>query len=185
MTREEWQWRASTLLLRFIYFNLASRRWRGQIANGIGKFNISNLQGCSEFNFQTQGGFRAQLVQRSENPAVYAKLSCYLPWVAAQYDMDYLPPGEPHPACTTGNGEITEVTAEVCRTNPRDAIDREASCLFPFTLNGKIHNTCIQEEIEDFTRPVFRCPIRTLKDLGTDYTDDHLRQYFCPTNRCF
>ena len=135
--------------------------------------------------------------QFSENPAVYAKLSCYLPWVAAQYDMEYTPPGDPDPACLTGNGNITEVTAEVCRTIPfnskwgeRNVI--EASCIFPFSLNGESHDTCIMDELEDFTRPVFRCPIRTVKGAGpngTDYTDEHitggsnLQGQFCPTNR--
>ena len=128
---------------------------------------------------------------------MYTKLSCYLPWVAAQYDMDYTPPADPDPACLTGNGNITEVTAEVCRSNPfnnlRDSWDGiEAECLFPFTLNGEIFNRCIMDEISDFTRPVFRCPIRTVKGAGpngTDYTDYHitagqeLKGEFCPTNR--
>ena len=113
-------------------------------------------QGCSRFDFK---GFktvfdlsRSWLHQASYNPAVYTKLSCYLPWVAAQYDMDYTPPADPDPACLTGNGDITEVTAEVCRTNPfnnrwdlRDGI--EAECLFPFTLNGERHDTCITDEL--------------------------------------
>ena len=70
--------------------------------------------------------------------------------MAAQYDMDYTPPADPDPACLTGNGNITEVTAEVCRTNPfNNWVDLsegiEAECLFPFTLNGVTHDTCIME----------------------------------------
>ena len=107
--------------------------------------------------------------------------------------MDYSPPGDPDPACLTGQGDITEVTAKVCRANSfgwadwRDGI--EARCLLPFTLNEESHSTCIMDEIEDFTRPVFRCPIRTVKGVGTDYTDTHptggaeLGGFFCPTNR--
>ena len=151
-------------------------------------------QGCSWFDFQEYDSTYSYLDQISENPAVYTKLSCYLPWVAAQYDMDYTPPGDPDPACFTGNGDITEVTAEICRTNPfnnqfdRDE-GREAPCLFPFTLNGKSYNSCITDEIEGFTRPIFRCPIRTVKGSGTDYTDQHLtggdeflQGNHCPTN---
>ena len=111
--------------------------------------------------------------------------------------MDYRPPADPDPACLNGHGDITEVTAKVCRITPsnswadiRDGI--EAPCLFPFTLNGVSHDTCIMDEIEDFTRPVFRCPIRTVKGAGpsgTDYTDTHLtggadlQGDFCPKNR--
>ena len=160
-------------------------------------------QGCSSFDFNGSGfgtarwdSYESWLTQRSMNPSVYMKLSCFLPWVAAQYNMDYTPPGDTDPACLTGNGDITEVTAEVCRTNPYnsylDQIDGiEAVCLFPFTLNGVSHDTCILDQITNFTRPIFRCPIRTVKGAGpngTDYTDDHLtagvlsQGEFCPTN---
>ena len=108
--------------------------------------------------------------------------------------MEYTPPGDPDLACLTGNGDITEVTAEVCGTNPFNNLfdesdGREASCLFPFTFNGESHDSCIMDDIEDFTRPVFRCPIRTLKGAGTNYNDTHLtggydlQGEFCPTNR--
>ena len=101
-----------------------------------------SYKGCSFFYFYNTSSTLSTIGQLSGNPAVYTKLSCYLPWVAAQYDMDYSPPGDPDPACLTGQGDITEVTAKVCRSNPlnswadtRDGI--EAPCLFPFTLNGR------------------------------------------------
>ena len=109
--------------------------------------------------------------------------------------MEYTSDGEPHPDYLTGHGDITEVTAKVCRTfsasiwDERDKI--EAQCIFPFTLDGVTHDTCIMDEIEDFTRPVFRCPIRSVKGAGpegTDYTDEHIigggltEGFFCPTN---
>ena len=159
-------------------------------------------QGCSVFQFFRYNAQDSALYQASENPSVYTKLSCYLSWIAAQYDMEYTPPGEPDPACLTDHGDITEVTAEVCRSSysslwdSRDGI--EARCLFPFTLNGESHSSCIMREIEDFTQPVFMCPIRTVKGAGpsgTDYTDDHITYHlsyhvtgdrygsYCPTNR--
>ena len=102
-----------------------------------------------EYNDNTQ----SELFQQSDNPAVYTKLSCFLPWVAAQYDLDYSPPGEPDPDCLTGQGDITEVTAKFCRTSPyndvwdiRDNI--EAECLLPFTLNGETYDACILDEIQ-------------------------------------
>ena len=110
--------------------------------------------------------------------------------------MDYSPNGLPDPACLKGQGNITEVTAKVCRSNPNSWADErdgiEPPCLFPFTLNGESPDTCIMDEIDDFTRPVFRCPIRAVKGAGTngtDYTDTHLTAgphlggFFCPTNR--
>jgi len=115
-------------------------------------------QGCSSFNFrnifQNVSSTYSVLSQFSENPAVYTKLSCFLPWVAAQYDLEYTPVGEADPACLTGQGDITEVTAKVCRTTPSDiwADQRdqiEARCIFPFTLNGESHSTCILDELRE------------------------------------
>ena len=82
----------------------------------------------------------------------YTKLSCFLPWVAAQYDMDYTPGDEEDPDCSKGNGDITEVTAEVCRTNPFAAfwdykLNLEPPCIFPFTLNGQLNDGCILDDI--------------------------------------
>ena len=107
--------------------------------------------------------------------------------------MDYTPSEETDPACLSGNGDINEVTAEVCRSDPFNnpwdlRNDVEAPCLFPYTINGQSFSTCITDEINDFTRPVFRCPIRHIKGIVTDYTDEHLvgnlrlQGEFCPTN---
>ena len=162
------------------------------VAAGIKSF----IKGCSSFYFAEFSSTLSLLDQNSENPAVYTRVSCYLPWVAAQYNMDYSPAGDPHPDCLTGHGNITEVTAEVCRSTPTDSIwdgrdGIEGECLFPFTLNGVTHDSCIMDELAEFTRPLFRCPIRTVKGAGpdgTDYNDDHLTGgvelagFFCPTN---
>ena len=129
----------------------------------------------------------------SENPSVYTRVSCYLPWVAEQYDMRYTPPTEPDPACLTGQGDINEVTAEVCRANIFGSTweindEVEATCLLPFSVNGVRYDTCIMDEIQDFPRPVFRCPIREVKGAGTDYIaefligGDALDGSLCPTN---
>ena len=159
------------------------------VAKGIQSF----IKSCSALTFVELNPLFSYLEQLSENPSVYTKLSCYLPWIASQYNMQYTVSGEPDPDCLTGQGDITEVTAQVCRTNPLLSIldyddGIEASCIFPFTLNGRTYKRCFSDEIEDYTRPVFRCPIRTVKGLGTNYTDEHLSGggyllgFFCPTN---
>ena len=163
----------------------------------------SFLKGCTAFNWrEALGGTVSLLNQISQNPAVYTKISCYLPWIAAQYNMDFTPSGEADPDCLNGKGDLSEVTAEVCRANPYGYNDQltgtEAPCIFPFTLNGVRHTECLTDQIEGFIRPIFRCPIRTVRGAGptgTDYTDQHLTGggiasdgaadlggFFCPTN---
>ena len=109
--------------------------------------------------------------------------------------MKFSPQAHPDPTCLTGNGDITEVTAEVCRTIATTSFDLdegvEAACLFPFTLDGVTYNECITDQKDSFTQPVFRCPIRRVKGAGpsgTDYRREDLtfggfsNGGYCPTN---
>ena len=48
------------------------------------------------------------LTQRSDNPIVYTKLSCFLPWIAAQYGMTLGRNFSPFQECLVGTGDINE-----------------------------------------------------------------------------
>ena len=128
------------------------------------------------------------LRQYSDNPSVYTRLSCFLPWIAEQYGLTYTPSQPPEPECEQGTGDINEVSATVCRTTPnqRHDIDHklEAACIFPYILNNEVYNECTLVEINDFTKPQFICPIRTIKGRGTNYTtaDVGTIRGYCPTN---
>ena len=152
----------------------------------------SFLKGCSSFSafysatFSSSGEL-ATLKQFSANPSVYSRLSCFLPWIAEQYGLTYTPSQPQEPECEQGVGNINEVTAVVCRTtttNENDVADKlEPACIFPFTLDNELHNECILVQINDFTRPQFICPIRTIKGRGTNYTsvDADISGGYCPT----
>lgn len=140
----------------------------------------SFLKGCSFFTFTN-----TSLKQFSENPIVYSRLSCFMPWIADQYNMSYTAPEE-EPECRQGIGNINEVTTKICRTTPTDEDDRwlriEAECIFPFTLDNVTHIQCTLSQLAGFTRPQFICPIRTLRGRGTNYTTADSDTTFCPTN---
>ena len=106
------------------------------------------------------------LIQLSENPLVYTKLHCYLPWVAEQYDLDFeFPQGtEDDPACTIGRGNPEDVGDVNCTNTPSTAIEVwegiERPCLFPFYMDGQlINDTCFKFNADTFLDPVSRCPI--------------------------
>ena len=88
--------------------------------------------------------------------------------------------------CQEGTGNITEVGGDQCRTTPTDFLDViagiEALCIFPFYLDGNEYNECTLTEIQDFTKPKFICPIRTLKGRSINYTIEDVDQTYCPTN---
>ena len=163
-----------------------------------GRFSLIGVQsftkGCSTFSYYSSPLF-SQLFQQSINPFVYAKVSCYLPWIAKQYNMIFEQTGDIDPDCTTGQGDLEELNDEVCRTNPATyfsnsnaRIEPEPVCIFPFQLDDQTWNECLMSGIEDFTHPVFRCPIRTLKSRETTYFSDYngineaLKGGYCPTN---
>ena len=89
------------------------------------------------------------LEQSSNNPSVYTKISCFLPWIAEQYNLDIDQHIEDS-KCKQGTGNISDITQEngICRGNPTfrntDQEIDERFCIFPFYFNGEIVNNCIQ-----------------------------------------
>ena len=124
---------------------------------------LSYIKGCtllavSEPVEQARdGGQRGSLLfQESANPNVYTKLSCFLPWIAEQYNMDYESPGITEEECEAGTGNKDDIAkAGECRC----ACSTESLCRFPFYLNGKYYDQCAMLEEDGFILPVFRCPI--------------------------
>jgi len=132
---------------------------------------MSFVKGCEQFGFGARNTERTkfELLQNSENPAAYAKLSCHLPWVAEQYGLSYDPAEDED--CDKGTGPSPPYDT-VCReTKGSDLLGKEYPCIFPFYYKGKgPYNQCMLFDEEDFVYPVFRCPVRniTTKYPGTD-----------------
>ena len=147
---------------------------------------LSFIKGCTAFGFGRYAEFFAPdintivqteetdteanvLVQLSENPLVFTKLHCYLPWIAQQYDLDFeYPPGtEDDPSCMNGRGKLPEDSNDIQCTNtpstPSEIVKGiEQECIFPFYVDGKlrgVNDTCFKLNEESFLDPVSRCPI--------------------------
>ena len=156
---------------------------------GINSF----LKGCASLSthynqYNNEGDYEFVILKQfSDNPSVYSRLSCFLPWIAEQYGLTYTPSQPTEPECEQGVGNIDEVTAEVCRATPDNRLDvedkLEPPCILPFTLNNEEYDQCALVEIGDFTKPQFFCPIRTIKGRGTNYTTADVDAFgYCPTN---
>ena len=99
------------------------------------------------------------LQESGEEPAVYTKLACFLPWIAEQYEMDFVGnTGGESKECTQGNGDKNDYNIVPCRSNSLE----ESECIFPFYWNGKLFDQCTFIEDQEFQIPVFRCPIRNI-----------------------
>ena len=149
---------------------------------------LSFTKGCVAFIFGALPNHNA-LGQVSLNPTVYTKLSCFLPWIAQQYSLEFDKPNELDPACVEGTGDFNDIADQedpmkICRTNPSNALEAasfpELPCIFPYYLDDKlIENSCIQFDIENLNYPTFVCPIRniTQKYPGTkinSFTSDFI-----------
>merc|ERR1712223_1138561 len=138
---------------------------------------LSFVKGCEQFVFGDRGGTKYELLQNSENPAAYAKLSCHLPWIAEQYGISY--DAVDDESCTTGTGPQRPYQTD-CRQNPgTDLTNKEHKCIFPFYYRGKgPYNQCMLFEEENFVYPVFRCPTRNIttkfEDTGINHFEDAL-----------
>ena len=136
------------------------------------------MKGCDVFTFGTTNSEKgnAQLNQQTENPSTYTKLSCFLPWIAEQYDMEYEDTESPDPACLVGSGNPNDGD-ELCRITPSNLIEiftGEVECIFPFYYKNKKYDGCILFEEDEFVYPVFRCPTR---NITTKYEDTGINSF--------
>ena len=102
----------------------------------------------------------SMLIQETRTPAVYTKISCFLPWIAEQFDLDYIEEENDNTAakCTKGSGNISDYNSDNCRS----AAKEEQLCIFPFYWNGKLKEQCSFLEEQEFLFPMFRCPVRNI-----------------------
>ena len=132
---------------------------------------LSFVKGCDAFSIDTSDNYSYdyddyddtvfRLTQFSENPSVYTKLSCFLPWVAKQYGLKYDGDTSSDPSCSQANGE-RPTGKETCReTSVSQLTDRaEQECIFPFYYRDQLYTECSLIELSDFVYPVFRCPVK-------------------------
>merc|ERR1711892_601041 len=67
---------------------------------------LSFGKGCDFFVFNSYPTNTSwQITQLTENPSIYTKLSCFLPWVAEQYGLEYKASGQTDMACVQGQGD--------------------------------------------------------------------------------
>ena len=105
----------------------------------------------------------------ADNPLVYTKIHCYLPWIAEQYnlELDDSSSIQDDPQCINGSGILDEEEEEnslECSNTPSSlseiALKLELPCIFPFYVDGRlINDTCYKFNADDFLDPVSRCPI--------------------------
>jgi len=158
---------------------------------------LSFVKGCDVFSLGSINSKGDQLNQQTENPSTYTKLSCFLPWVAQQYDMEYEDKGPADPECYQGQGNPLDAEENKCRITPSALTSTvlvgsgenigqsvpEPECIFPFFYRDKLFTKCTLFEEDGFVFPVFRCPTRnvTTKINGTNsFPSLGLTQGICP-----
>jgi len=149
----------------------------------------------------------------SNNPSAYTKLSCYLPWIANQYGMDY-DYGEPSdPKCSNGNpgsvstdprclreesevreSQVQSEEREKCFNTPsnlQEYLWGEKPCIFPFYYNGRMYNECVVFTESEFVYPAFRCPVHNIttkrngvNDFQIDITPNVEQRRECSSFGC-
>jgi len=125
---------------------------------------LSFIKGCSLLAvgyFSGYSGGQSVLFQETEKPSVYTKLSCFLPWIAEEYDMDYNEEIEDNnQECSVGSGDVNDVNTEKCQCLCPD----ESDCIFPFYYDGQRYNDCSFLEYQGFLvqGPIYRCPVRNI-----------------------
>ena len=127
---------------------------------------LSFVKGSDQFEFgadteEFSNKTTYKLIQRAENPATYTKLSCYLSWIAAQYNMNYENTGLPDPACSQGSGDPDD-GENTCRNTPTNWADLrdelELECKFRYYYDRVKYAECILYNEKDFVYPCLDVP---------------------------
>ena len=168
----------------------------------FGEIQNANIGQVSSVHDIGLNSTRYTLTQISINPSVYTRLSCYLPWIADQYGLELSSEIEKDDDCDQGTGNPEDDNVDECFNIPGQILinfptvqdDVQTKCIFPFILNDIKYSTCILLDQNGFVTPVFRCPIRSVKNqkIGNSYsyTQDQLHfgdvwtsvNGYCPTN---
>ena len=114
---------------------------------------LSFVKGCDTFTIGPVDETSWQMTRISETPAAYLQLSCFLPWVAAQYGLTYQGPA----TCAQATGR--QATGQACNSTISNLFAKEKECIFPFIYEGQRYEECMQFDEEGFEMPVFRCPV--------------------------
>ena len=83
-------------------------------AQGVMSFTRSCFANFGKFSVRD----REVLEFTSTSPSVYTKLSCFLPWVAEQYNMTWQTSGDTDPNCAISRGDINDFNKTFCGTIP-------------------------------------------------------------------
>ena len=139
---------------------------KGCTVYGFGRFNefvVPDLNNLLSTETKSQSNVAIQL---AENPLVYTKIFCYLPWIAKQFDLDYDQHGDRDSACVLGSGNPDDLTDndKSCSNTPSSLQEVfkgvEQPCIFPYYVDGRlINDTCFKVNPDQFLDPVSRCPV--------------------------
>jgi hypothetical protein len=128
---------------------------------------LSFVKGCERFLLSVSvDETRAFMKQYSNLPTAYTKLSCFLPWIASEHNLDY-EQGEPETQCVQAAGDPDDKDKSPCKT------DFNTTCIFPFFYNDQKYTECVLITIFDWVY-LPRCPVRditTKKDGINSFTD--------------
>ena len=123
---------------------------------------------------------------------MYVNLKCYMDWVALQYGFTY-DSYNTDASCTTALGGGNN--DETCRANQdyevelrdTDGPNLELPCKFPFYLDGRRYDKCVQDEFQGFSWPTFFCPVvdSTWKVEGVNsFTSYDIWDELCDYSNC-
>ena len=136
---------------------------------------LSFVKGCTKFAFGKYQAFLDEelsalfnidntdtgadvVIQDSDNPLVYTKLYCYLPWIAQQDGLEYDGTISDDPDCFFGSGDSEDGRNKTCTNTPTSAKEviegQERPCIFPYYIDGRlINDICFKLKSRRFSRP--------------------------------
>ena len=111
---------------------------------------VSYTKGCEFNKISFRRDFKIFYGVNQENPTVFTKISCYLPWVAKHYGLtyDHISDTVADKRCTLPTGDPDDVKKNICRETIGDFTSEERECIFPFYFEGELKYECILQTFD-------------------------------------
>ena len=125
------------------------RKWKTGIDDNEDQYSfvgpLSMSKGCDRAFFFPFG-------YRGQNPAVATDATCFMDWVADQYNMELVNPNKKKSSCFNGKGDREDKDKKVCKTSAGTL------CNFSAIVDGLIVDRCeLFQPVEGIANNVNKC----------------------------
>ena len=114
---------------------------------------LTMSKGCDQaVELQTKDNTTRKYIYRGSNPAVVTDATCYMDWIAEQYNLRLEDDYESKASCSQSSGDKEDINKDVCWTANGDRCDWTKT-----GPDGEVFDSCRMFTEEGIAKNIFQC----------------------------